>query len=99
MTSPGCKIESGQISHGRLLDGFLLVRRELRLQLVGDGFDDLALNGEYIGQVAIIGLRPQMRVVAGIESIAHSPESRTGARQPPLEAIRKSAIHRQHLQW
>ena len=38
---------------GRFFDCFLLVRRKLRLQLVGNGFGDLALNGEDIRQVAV----------------------------------------------
>ena len=33
-----------------------------RLQLIGDRLGDLALDGEDIGQIAIVGLRPEMRV-------------------------------------
>ena len=59
---PAVKVESRQICRRRLLNGFLLVRRQLRLQLIGDGFGDFALDGEDISQVAIVGLCPQMRV-------------------------------------
>jgi hypothetical protein len=37
------------------------------LQLVGDGFGDLALNRKDISQVAIVGLRPKMSVIAGVD--------------------------------
>ena len=36
-------------------------------KLVGNGFGDLALDGKHVGQIAIIGLRPKMRVIAGVD--------------------------------
>src|SRR2546421_7769173 len=56
-----------QVSSGRLFDRFLLVRRKLRLQLVGNGLGDLALNGEDIGKIAIVGLGPEMRIIASVD--------------------------------
>jgi hypothetical protein len=50
-----------------LFDGFLFVRRKLGLQLVGNGLGDLALNGEDIGQIAIVGLGPEMRIIASVD--------------------------------
>ena len=41
--------------------------RKLRLQLVGNGLGDLALDGEDIRQIAIVGLRPQVYVSAGVD--------------------------------
>src|SRR4029453_16760318 len=52
-----------------LLDRVLLRGRKLRLQLVGDFFGDLALNGEYIGQVTVVCLRPEMCVVASVDQL------------------------------
>jgi hypothetical protein len=37
------------------------------LELIGNRFGNLALNGEHICQVAVISLRPQMRFGAGID--------------------------------
>jgi hypothetical protein len=39
----------------------------VRLQLLCDFLCDFALNREDIVQVAVIGLRPQMRVIARID--------------------------------
>src|SRR5262249_50344702 len=61
------KVESGQVGGGRFFNRRLLVRRKLRLQLLGDGLGDLALDGEDIRQVAIVGLGPKMRVSAGVD--------------------------------
>src|SRR6266550_9200511 len=62
-------IEGNKIGRRSLLDGFLLVRRELRLQLLGDGLGDLALDDEDIGQIAIISLRPNIRVTARVDQL------------------------------
>ena len=59
---PGVLIEGDKISRRSVLYRLLLVRGELRLQLVGNGFGDLALDGEDIGHIAIVSLRPDMRV-------------------------------------
>ena len=50
-----------------------LVRRELSLQLIGNRLGDLALDGEDIGQIAIVGLCPEMRVGAGIDQLRVHP--------------------------
>jgi hypothetical protein len=70
-----------------LLDRILLRGRELRLQLVGDGFGDLALNGEDIGQIAIVSLRPEMSVVAGVDELRVHPHLVGGALHAPLQQV------------
>src|SRR5262245_42204362 len=66
-------VECRQISSGRLLHRFLLVRRKLRLELLGDGFGNLALDGEDISEVAIVGLRPEMRIIASVDQLRTDP--------------------------
>ena len=45
------------------LDGLLLFRQQLELQGLDDGLADLVLQGEDVGQVAVVALGPD--VVAG----------------------------------
>ena len=70
---PGVEIEGGQVGGGRLFDRRFLVRRELGLQLIGDGFGNLALDGKHIGQITIVGLCPQMRVGPRIDQLRVHP--------------------------
>ena len=58
-----------------LLDRVLLGRRKLGLQLVGDGFGDFALNGEDIRKIAIVSLRPEMRIVARVDQLCVHPHA------------------------
>ena len=71
---PDVEIEGGQVGGGRFFDRRFLVRRKPGLQLLGNGFGDLALNGKDIGQIPIVGLRPQMRVGAGIDQLRVHPD-------------------------
>ena len=41
----------------------------MRLQLLRDRFGDFALDSEHVSQIASVGLRPQMRVVTGIDQL------------------------------
>src|SRR5512132_104585 len=86
------KVESRQISRGRLLDGFLLVRRELRLQLIGDRRGDLALDGEHIGQIAIVGLCPQMRVGASVDQLGVDPDALRITLDAAFEKMRNAKL-------
>src|SRR6266481_4869864 len=52
------EIERGDVSCLWAFPGALFAWRKLCLQLVGNGLGDLALNGEDIGQIAIVGLGP-----------------------------------------
>src|SRR5438128_1894185 len=56
---------------GALADRTLFLWRELGLKLVGDFLGNLALNRENIGKIAIIGLRPKMRIGAGVNELRH----------------------------
>ena len=74
--SPGTavKVECHQISRGRLSilsaplgESFATTDRH--------GLGDLALNGEDIGQVAIVSLRPQVRVGARVDQLRVHPHA------------------------
>src|ERR1051325_8002804 len=60
------KVERGDVARRGTFDRVLFTWREFCLQLVRNGFGDLALNGEDISQIAIVGLRPQMPIAASI---------------------------------
>jgi hypothetical protein len=45
------------------------------LQLVGNRFGDLALNGEHIRQIAIIGLSPNVCIVTGVDQLRDYPHT------------------------
>jgi len=62
-------IERCDVGRRRALDGALLAWRELRLELICDGFCYLALNSEDVGQIAIVSLRPEMRIGACIDQL------------------------------
>ena len=61
------KVVSSQVRSRTLADRTFFRWRELGLKLVGDFLGNLALNGEDIGQVAVIFFGPYMRVIAGID--------------------------------
>ena len=61
------KFECADIGRGCLLNVPLFIQRELRLQLVSDGLCDFGLDGEHVGEIAIVALRPEMRVIAGVD--------------------------------
>ena len=58
------EIKGGDIGGWRLVNCRLLVRRKFGLQLIGDDFGNLALDGKYVGPIAIVSLRPKVRVTA-----------------------------------
>ncbi len=58
---------------GSLVDRTLFPWRYFGLKLIGDGLGDLTLDGENIGQVPVIFLRPDMSVITGVDQLrAHS---------------------------
>ena len=71
----GLQIEQvGLRTVGRLRgDPRLFFRRQFRPQLLGDGLGDVALDGEDIGQVAVVGLGPKMGVGPGIDQLRVHP--------------------------
>ena len=63
------KIERGEVGRRSLLDRFLLVRRQFRLQLLGDRLCDLALDREHVIHRSIVVIRPLVRIRAGIDQL------------------------------
>src|SRR5438874_6748708 len=63
------EIKRSDIRRRRLFNGTLLAWRKLRLELISDRFCDLALNSENVGQIAIVSLRPEMRIGARIDQL------------------------------
>ena len=45
------------------------MERELGLELLRDCFGDLTLNGEHVRQIAIVGLRPEMRIGPRVDQL------------------------------
>src|SRR5260370_16129920 len=66
---PGVKIERGEVRSRRFLNLGFFTRRKLGLQLVSDGLGDFGLDGEYIGEIAIISLLPIMCITACIDQL------------------------------
>ena len=75
-----------------MLDCILLGGRERGLQLVGDGFRYFALDGEDIGQIAVVGLRPEMRVVPGIDQLRVHAHFVADALDTSLNDVRHSEL-------
>src|SRR5690348_7847287 len=46
----------------------------MRLELLSDRFGNLALDREHVSQIAGVGLRPQMGVVARIHQLSVNPD-------------------------
>ena len=69
-----------------------LVRRKLGLQLIGDGFGDLALDGKDIGQIAIVGLRPQMRIGPRVDQLRVHPHLVGRALHAAFEYMRHAEL-------
>src|SRR5262245_38039085 len=65
----GVEIKRSDIRRRRLFNSTLLGWRKLRLQLVGDGFCNLALDSENVGQIAIVRLGPEMCIGARIDQL------------------------------
>jgi hypothetical protein len=61
------EIIGSQVFGRPLHDSRFVFRRELGLKLVGNFLGNLALDGEDIGQIAVIFFHPDMRVIAGID--------------------------------
>ncbi len=52
---------------GEKRTGLLFGRQDLGLELVGDRLGNLGLNGKDVGEIAIVSLRPQMRIAASVD--------------------------------
>ena len=61
------EIVGSEVRRRALVDCTLFLWRKFGLKLIRNFLGNLALDGEHIGQIAIVFLRPHMRVVAGID--------------------------------
>src|SRR5579863_90315 len=53
--------------------------RKLELELLRDGRRNLVLHGKYIGQLAVVALRPEMGAVGGMNELCGYPDAVPGA--------------------
>src|SRR5439155_14365227 len=60
------EIERADVARRRTLDCVLFTRRKFCLQLISDCFCNLALNSEYVREIAVISLSPYVPVRARI---------------------------------
>src|SRR4029077_17536955 len=91
---PAVEFERRNVASRALLDCVLLRRRELGLQLVGYRFGDLTLNREDIGEVAVVSLRPEMRIVAGIDQLRVHPHATAHALHAAFHQMRDPELLR-----
>ena len=67
LLAPKVAIIRNKVGCGWLLDDRFLCWRKLCLELVGDGFGNLALDGKNVIERAMIIFRPQVRVGSGVD--------------------------------
>ena len=72
------KIVGHKIGRGRFLDRSLFTWRKLGLKLIGDRFGNLTLYGKHVGEVPVIGLRPEMRIGSSIDQLCVHPHFPAG---------------------
>ena len=72
------EIVGSQIRGWPLVDCTLFLWRQLGLKLFGDFLRNLALDGEDIRQIAVVSLRPEMRVVPRIDQLRVHPHTIAG---------------------
>ena len=58
LSRPQIKIVRHRVRRGWFRHPRFLVSGQMRLQLLGDGFGDFALDSEHVSQIASVGLRP-----------------------------------------
>src|ERR1700730_1834784 len=63
------------VGGGRLCDSCFLAWRHSSLQLVGNRLSNLTLNGEHIREIAIVSLRPKMRIRARVNELGVDPDT------------------------
>ena len=83
-----------QVACGSPLDRRSFARCKFRLQLVGNRFRDLALNGEKIGKVAVISLCPEVRIVARVDQLRVYSDLVAGALYTALKHMRHAEFAR-----
>src|SRR5207248_9355120 len=68
-------------------DRIYLTGRKLRLKLISDCLRELALDGKHIGQIAIIGLRPQMSVITSVDQLCGHADAVRSPLHTPFEQM------------
>ena len=81
------KIEGCDIGGRGTFDRIYFTRRKLCLKLISDCLRDLALDGKHIGQIAIIGLRPQMRVITSVDQLCVHADAVRSPLHTPFEQM------------
>ena len=71
-------IESFRIHHSRFRQSRSLLGRHLDADLVRDLSGDRALQCEYVAEVAVIGLGPQVCIIRGINQLCRDPHPVSG---------------------
>src|SRR5207248_4304000 len=71
------EIECRDIRGGLALDCGLFAGGKLRLKLIGDSLGDLTLDSEDVSWVAIVCLRPKMRIIVRIDQLGVDPHFAT----------------------
>src|SRR5437762_3422202 len=84
------EIKRGDVVCRGTLDRALFARRKLSLELVSNRLCDLALNGEHIREIAIVSLRPKMRVISCIDQLRINAHAIGCALYAALEHMRHS---------
>src|SRR3954452_1743890 len=84
------EVKRSDIHRRRLFNGAFLAWRKLRLELIGDGFCDLTLDGKNVGQIAIVSLRPEMRIGARIDQLGVYSHAIANALNTSFQDMRNS---------
>ena len=64
------------------------LRDELHLQRTGDGLRDVVLNGEDVGQLAVVPFRPQMIAVLRVDELCRHADPASRAADAAFENVR-----------
>ena len=84
----GVKVKGGNVTSRPLLDRGFFGWGKFRLELVRDGLCNLALDGKYIGQIAIVSLRPKMCVRPRIDQLGVDADTIGRALDTSFEEMR-----------
>ena len=63
------EIAGNQVVGWRFADGSFLAFRYFHLELISDRLSDFTLDGKDISHVAVVGLRPEMGIGAGVDKL------------------------------
>jgi hypothetical protein len=86
------QLECEHVFGGRLRDPSVFLGGNPGAELVGDSLRDLALNSEDVSQVAVVGLRPEMRVGPPVDQLRAHPHFASYALDTPFEQIRDAKL-------